>query len=278
MLLCKICQNSFSSPCSFYSHTCNDERTGKPTVYWCVFCEVSQMCEDIRANVMKGNMVGPLAPSVAADVAEDHGNENTIGNSPTKESSGWKIESCMSMVPVVQNQPKTRPYQQNDLKAKSEMQAFLREDTDLIKYKPSLERGKSRKSGIASSIMKVSDGEEWMTRDKKSKMMTTRQVVVARRPEVVKEKKKEVEAPPSYVCSDCTPHYRILPDPTSLTEHHRETGGKHVNIRPMWVYNKMSLKLKDVSRSGVHGAKVEKELDIVRGKRKAQEQEASFKI
>ena len=65
----------------------------------------------------------------------------------------------------------------------------------------------------------------------------------------------------AYICPDC--NNKILRDPAALAIHNETTVGDHIRVRPLWTYNKLSVKLVDVGLSTGFKEKVARELDLI---------------
>ena len=65
----------------------------------------------------------------------------------------------------------------------------------------------------------------------------------------------------AFMCPDCS--NKIIRDPAGLAVHNQLTGGKHVNVKPLWTYDKLRVRLVDVGLSATFGEKVAEELDFL---------------
>ena len=240
VLMCKRCEAAFESPCKFYGHVCCDDRTGgTAAAFWCGYCEASEVCEKHRSTNNGrggGGSVGGAdneLPAVLSDASKGH---------------------------VRRPRPRPRPHMHQAPPANRQAHA------DSPVGQPSREvAAGSGKGDVAIVARKTTSNKKQITnemrtsvRPKGLRTMTTTHHIRRRRSADVSN---ESTLSGAFMCPDCG--NKIIRDPAGLARHNELTGGNHVNIRPLWTYDRLSVRLIDVGLSPTFGEKVAKELDFL---------------
>ena len=249
VLMCKRCEAAFESPCKFYGHACCDDRTGEAAAaFWCGYCEASEVCERHRsANHGRG------------------GGGGGGGGGSDKE------------LPAVLNDTskgRPRPHVQHQAP-----QANRQTHVDAPVGQPSREVAAGSGEGDVakaagkptSNKKQISNKMRTSAKPRRLRTMTTTHHVRRRRSA---DLASDSTLSGAFMCPDCS--NKIIRDPAALARHNELTGGSHINVRPLWTYDRLSVRLVDVGLSANFREKVAKELDflyeqdIVRRREKAQ--------
>ena len=240
VLTCKRCAAAFESPCKFYGHACSDDRTGTPTAFWCAFCEVNQICDGQRANILRAstelstalnnppNGLGRHQPQVDQSALTSHRHPAT----PVEEPS--EIAATGHEVNRIDGRPRSR---RGEDKGPSSV-LHARKPTSSMK-------AKNKKHAAAAQKLRT--------------MTTTHLVRRRRSADAAADDSSSLSG--AYICPDC--NNKIIRDPAALAVHNESTGGGHINVRPLWTYNKLNVKLVDVGLTKSFRGKVAKELDLL---------------
>ena len=243
VLTCKGCAAAFESPCKFYGHACSDDRSGTPTAFWCVFCEVNLICDGQRTNYWRDT------------TTSERGR-------PLSFVDTTQLLAGLRKNPAGHQQPQAGRQPESSVEDPSEISA-TGDEVELIGQRLRSRRGEDKEPSSVLHARKPASN----TKPKKKKHAATTQKVRTMTTTHLVRKRRSADAAddPSltgaYICPDC--NNKIIRDPAALASHNESTGGDHFNVRPLWAYNKLSVKLVDVGLTTSFKEKVAKELDLL---------------
>ena len=237
VLTCKGCAAAFRSPCKFYGHACCDDRSGTPTAFWCVFCEVNQICDGQRESYLR-------------DVAE---HSSVSHNTPHQPQVDQSEQSALTRL-----RHPASPVEEPSEKAATG------DEVNLIDRRSRSRNGEDEGPSTIPHVRKPAasmkpKNKKHAAATQKLRTMTTTHLV--RKLRSADDAKKDPSLTGAYICPDC--NNKIIRDPAALAVHNELTCGEHINVRPLWTYNKLSVKLVDVGLTKSFREKVAKELDLI---------------